>query len=465
MASKFSLSYFTILLCALVCLLFILAPKLFHRSPDILNNDIHYYYGYLPAIIIDHDPELKFVYHPNVQYSRHYWFLISPNGGHVFKMSMGMSFLYFPFFILGHIVAKLFDYPVDGFSEPYLFFLSLSGFVYMLLGIYFLRKILLEYFNEQVTSATIFILALGTNLFYYSVHEAAMPHAANFFLFTFIIYLTIKWHKNASWNTSILLGLTIGLVTLIRPSNVLIGLVPLLFSVHDSESLCAKIQYIRTHLSRVFIVGICILIVWIPQLIYWKGVTGEWLYYSYGESESFFFQHPRVLETLFSFRKGLFIYTPLMAMSFIGLFFLRNRLPGLKWTIWVFTMLNIYIVSSWWCWWYGGSFGLRAYIDMYALWAFPLAVMLEKILAFKNTIRYSFVSLITMFILLNLFQSVQYWRGALHWDGMNYTLYKSQFLNMGGAPVSLVTPPDYDKARKGEEEYSWFSVDRKSTDK
>jgi hypothetical protein len=119
-------------------------------------------------------------------------------------------------------------------------------------------------------------------------------------------------------------------------------------------------------------------------------------------------------------------------------------------------MLNIYIVSSWWCWWYGGSFGLRAFIDMYALWAFPLAVMMEKILAFKNTIRYSFLSLISLFILLNLFQSVQYWRGALHWDGMNYALYKSQFLNMNGVSPSTVEAPNYELAKQGKESYEWF---------
>jgi hypothetical protein len=219
---------------------------------------------------------------------------------------------------------------------------------------------------------------------------------------------------------------------------------------------------LKTHSAQVLIAGMCILIVWIPQLIYWKAVTGDWFYYSYGESESFFFQHPRVLETLFSFRKGIFIYSPLMALSFLGLFFLRKRLPDFKWAIWLFTILNIYIVSSWWCWWYGGSFGLRAYIDMYALWAFPLAVIMEKILAVNNIIRYSFVSLISLFILLNLFQSVQYWRGALHWDGMSYALYKTQFLNMEGVSPATVQNPNYEKAKKGEDEYLWFSEEGKS---
>lgn len=456
MDSKFSLSAISIWFIAIVCSAVVLFPSVFKRKPNILNNDVHYYYGYLPAIVIEQDPQLQFVYHPNVQYSRNYWFLNSPNGGHVFKMTMGMSFLYSPFFLMGHVTAKILDYPADGFSKPYLFFLALSGLFYLLCALFLLRKILLLYFDDWVIAATLLIVGLGSNLFYYSVHEAAMPHVANFFLFTSIIYLTIKWHKNASWNTSILLGLAIGLVTLIRPSNALIGLIPLLYSVHDKDSRNAKIQYVRTHLSRVLIAGLCILFIWIPQLIYWKALTGDWFYYSYGESESFFFQHPRVLETLFSFRKGLFIYTPLMALSCVGLFFLRKRLFDFKWAIWVFTILNIYIVSSWWCWWYGGSFGLRAYIDMYALWAFPLAVLMEKILAFKNTIRYSFLSLISLFILLNLFQSVQYWRGALHWDGMNYTLYKSQFLNMNGVSPSTVEAPNYELAKQGKESYEWF---------
>jgi len=32
---------------------------------------------------------------------------------------------------------------------------------------------------------------------------------------------------------------------------------------------------------------------------------------------------------------------------------------------------------SWWAWWYGGSFGLRAFIDSYSLLIFPLAALLS----------------------------------------------------------------------------------------
>ena len=185
-------------------------------------------------------------------------------------------------------------------------------------------------------------------------------------------------------------------------------------------------------------------------------ITGHWFFYSY-INESFFFTKPRIFETLISFRKGLFIYTPLMFVAFIGLFFIKKRLPQLSSAIWLFTIVNIYVVSSWWCWWYGGSFGLRAYIEMFALWSIPLAIIIEKVVAFNKILKWSSLTFLSLLVLLNIFQSVQYWRGALHWDGMNYKLYKAQLFRLDCAPNygELITEPDYDKAKKGEKEYYW----------
>jgi hypothetical protein len=217
-----------------------------------------------------------------------------------------------------------------------------------------------------------------------------------------------------------------------------------------------KWHWMLTYYYKLLVIAAFIILPWIPQLLYWKMVTGEWLYYSYGD-ERFFFSHPYVFETLFSFRKGLFIYTPLMLFALWGLIILRKRLPQFSLAIWTFTALNIYIISSWWCWWYGGSFGLRAYIEMFALWTIPMAVVMEKILKSQLILRIGGLAIIFFLIVLNLFQSMQYWNGALHWDGMNWNVYKAQFFRKGCAPGydDMVTRPDYEKAMTGEEHYRW----------
>ncbi len=451
-----SLSYLVIIFVAIICSWIILNRGLYKRENGVIIHDINYYYGYLPATFIEHDPSLKFLDDTTRNFGGRYWHLDAPNGGHVFKMSMGMSYLYSPFFFAGHLTALIKNKPADGFSGPYQFFMSLTGLFYMLLGLWFLRKVLLNYFNEKVTAITLLILGMGTNLFFYSVQEGPMTHAPEFFLFSVILFLTILWHKEAKWTTSILLGLVIGLSALIRPTNIIIAIIPFLFNVYSIHSIRGKWQWMLTYYQKLIIMGLCFLLPWIPQFLYWKMITGSWFFYSY-INESFFFSNPYILETLFSFRKGLFIYTPVMIFAITGLFSLKKRLPQFSTSIWIFTIANIYIISSWWCWWYGGSFGLRAYIEMFALWSIPLAIVIEKILMSKKFFQVISVSMIGLLILLNIFQSKQYWDGALHWDGMNYKLYKAQFLRRGCAPNynELVTPPDYEKALRGEKEFYW----------
>ncbi len=456
MKSPWRRSKTVILLIAIICSWIILNRELYKRENGVIIHDINYYYSYLPATFIEHDLSLRFLDDTSRNFGGRYWHLDAPNGGHVFKMSMGMAYLYSPFFFAGHITAMTGNQPRDGFSTPYQFFMSFCGLFYMLIGLLFLRKVLLFYFSEFVTAAVLVIIGMGTNLFFYSVQEGPMTHAPDFFLYSLILFLTVKWHREASWTQSLLLGLAIGLAALIRPSNIIIAFIPLLNNLYSLQSVRSKWQWIQLHYTKLAAILICILLPWIPQLWYWKMVTGQWLFYSY-INESFFFSHPRILETLFSFRKGLFIYTPLMLIAFTGLFILRKRLPQFSTAIWFFTILNIYIISSWWCWWYGGSFGLRSYIEMFALWSIPLAIVIERIVYLRKQIRLALLSFIFLLVLLNIFQSMQYWNGALHWDGMNYKLYKAQFLRRSCVPgyESLVTPPDYGKALKGEKEFYW----------
>ena len=62
--------------------------------------------------------------------------------------------------------------------------------------------------------------------------------------------------------------------------------------------------------------ALMVVLVWVPQMIYWNEMTGHWLYFSYGSDERFFFGDPAIIKGLFSYRKGLFIYTPLLLFAF-----------------------------------------------------------------------------------------------------------------------------------------------------
>jgi ABC-type multidrug transport system fused ATPase/permease subunit len=191
----------------------------------------------------------------------------------------------------------------------------------------------------------------------------------------------------------------------------------------------------------------------LPQLIYWKIQTGSYVYYSYGK-QRFFFNHPHIWKGLFSYRKGWLLYSPVMILSVFGFIWLKRYNKQLLVPVLAFCLINIYIVFSWWCWWYGGSFGQRALIESYAFLSLPMAACITQL--GKNRLILSAILLFALgTVYLNIRQTKQYAEGILHWDSMSKELYWATFNKMQHLPEDqknkLLAPPDYEKAMEGRE--------------
>ena len=288
---------------------------------------------------------------------------------------MGMAFIYFPFFIGAHLSAHLLDYNTYGFSKPYKMALVFSTVFYLWLGLFFLRKTLVRYYSELVTSLTLIFITFGTNFFHYATIDAPMPHIYCFALFGIFIYLTIKWYDESSIKYSILLGLVGGMITLVRPTNAIIALFFIFYKITSFSDIKMRLQYFLKHYNYIFLIIVIAFLLWVPQFLYWKKVTGHFLFFSYGE-ERFFFDHPRIFKGLFSYRNGWLLYSPVMIFSLMGIPLLLHQIKSIFFPVLIFTLVNIYIVLSWWCWWYTG-FGNRAMIDSYAILSFPMAAFID----------------------------------------------------------------------------------------
>ena len=109
------------------------------------------------------------------------------------------------------------------------------------------------------------------------------------------------------------------------------------------------------------------------------------------------------------------------------------------------------MILSWWSWWYGGSYGLRAFIDSYALLIIPLAAFIDYFYAVMKK-RAVVLIIASLFIFHGVFQTFQYYYGAIHWDSMTKEAYWDSFghLHPSAKFQSLLKAPDYEKAMKGE---------------
>jgi len=447
---------------SIVVLLFVMVSvdlnvQFWKQEKKIIYWDIVSYYAYLPATFIYKDISLQFTKDPksSIEHNYVFWPQENDEGELVIKTTMGLSYFYAPFFFLGHVAALISGQDTGGFSAPYKLALMIGALFWLLVGLVFLRKVLLKYFTDEITAAVLLIIGFGTNLFHYATLEPTMSHLYSFTAFSIFLWLVIRWEKQACLLNSLLLGLVAGLITLIRPTNFIIVFIFILYGVRDFQTLKTRIVYLLSKYKMILVMMLAGVLIILPQLIYWKVVTDDWFYYSYGSDESFFFGHPHIWDGLFSYRKGWFVYTPVMIFSLAGFFWLKDKLSGFLIPLSVFMVINLFLVFSWWSWWYGGSFGMRALIDSYALLALPLAAFLKWISGQKRVFRSFSYAIVFLFSFYGLFATVQYYYGAIHWDSMTKSAYWDSFgkIRPSGQFYELIKEPDYEAARKGEESY------------
>lgn len=419
---------------------------------DALRHDMMPYYSYLPAVFIDQDITL------NSDSARKNYFYswsveTTARPGRIVRMTMGVSIMQLPFFLLAHITAEPLGHKANGFN-PHYFFLILAGCVfYAMTALWLLRWLLSKYFNDRIVALTLIFIACATNLLYYTVYEGAMSHVYTFFLVSAVLALTVKWHQQPKLITAILLGLAIGIIILVRPVNGLILLVPLLYNVYSKSSFITKLELIKKNYVHFIVAAIALFLAVLPQPLYWKYMSGHYYFYAYGK-EKLLFNHPHIINGLFSYRKGWLLYTPVMSFALIGFLFISRYIKQWAAAVFVLTPLFIYVVYSWWTWWYGGGFGSRPMIDIYPVLALPMAAAIAW--AYKNRITFSGLVLVgAFFVYLNGFQTWQYKKSIIHWDSMTKEAYWTVFLKDKSPENydSLLKTPDYEKAIKGEEEY------------
>jgi hypothetical protein len=425
--------------------------KLWLDKDRVIAHDVIQYYQYLPATFIYKDITLQFLDEGNYPEDVKMWGQQLPSGNKAGKMTLGMSVMYSPFFVTAHLLAEPLGYDATGYTPPYRFALILSSLFFSITGLYLLLLLLRKYFEPVIVAVTLVIIGLGTNLYFYVTLEPTMTHAYSFFLFTLFIFLIDRWLRKPDWKTSVFLGMVSGLIVIVRVNNGIILMLFLLWNVGSWKMFKERIQFLLRHIPRLGIVILFFAIMLSPQVFYWKYVTGSWIYYSYGE-EGFFFLEPKYIDGLFSYRKGWFVYTPLMALSVPGFVLLYRENKKLFFPVAIFTLANTWIILSWWCWWYGGSFGQRSMIESYALLAFPIAYLANRIRRFNMPAFIIFLLIVGTLSAYNIFQTRQYYFGSIHWDSMSRKAYWETFLKWKPTPefYEYLEPPDYQAALKGD---------------
>ncbi len=412
----------------------------FWTNNRVLCWDVFGYSQYLSSFFIYEDiknPEelckIDSVYQPTGNeygYGRHC--TDTTCNAYAFKYTMGNAVMMAPFYLTAHyITLATKSFPADGYSEPYQFAVAMSAFFWTLLGMIVLALLLRRWFTPVVTGITLLLVALGTNYFYYASLENGMTHIPSFFCFAAALLSMFLWFKKRTWKHAALFGLATGMIALIRLPDLIFGIIPAILFIKEFLK-PGKEERIKL-LMQAFVAAAIIFLMFSLQMIYWKYVSGSWFHYSYQE-EKIYLNNPHLMEGLFSYKKGWFLYTPVMLFAVAGILIVIKQMKWVGISILLFLAINIYVVFSWQTWWYGGSFGARCMIQSYAVLAIPLAFVVQWLCdnisaksKMKRAMATSLAFILLFFVALNLFQIFQYKRGIIHYDSMTEKAYWGVF--------------------------------------
>lgn len=410
--------------------------RAWHLPVRALTWDIFGYYLYLPAQFVHDDlllqdkvwiDQLMADYRPSTTL---YQVVRLDNGNGVMKYSMGSALALSPFYFLSDIVAGISGYPRDGFSMPYQLIMSLGGLFYAFIGLFLLSQLLRRYFDERTVILTIAVIFFGTNYLHLTAWDGTLlTHNILFAFYAALLLATDSWHKNPKGLSAILVGICLGMITIIRPSEAVAALIPLLWGLGNNEDFSRKWKAVIAHPGHVLLLIFMGIIAVAPQLLYWKAATGQWLFFSYTNAgEGLDFSDPHTMDFLFSFRKGWFLYTPIMLLAFVGFWRIWKEQRGLFWAFIIFILVDIYVASSWTTWWYaGGSFSSRSMVPAYTVMAFPIAYLIRYLFRTDRRFLAAATSVASFFVLLNLFQTWQFQHDIISRERMTKDYYWAVF--------------------------------------
>ena len=388
------------------------------------------YYEYLPSLFIHHDINRKDI---SEQSKNDFFKRVKKYGVYVDyeehilnKYPCGVAVLQSPFFLVTKLFTKMNGNHDDGYQEPFHAAIFYAAIFYLFITLLLLKG-LLNYYKLNNKSITLIqvLLVFSTSVTQYASSNSAFSHVYSLFAITAFLFFAKRFFVTIDVSNFLWACVVLGLIIILRQINILIFLfLPFIAGSWYSLKNGVRTVVLKPH---ILISGILLFsgVVFI-QLFLWYLQTGHFFVYSY-QGEGFNFLHPEFLNILFSYRKGLFIYTPVLLLcvpSLVWLVYSGKYYLAFSWLS--FFVILTYVLSSWWSWYYGGSYGLRAYIEYYPVFLVLIGMFLANTRAWIKTAVIVF-ALIT--IPINLIQTYQYKVYILHATDMDITRYWKIFLN------------------------------------
>jgi hypothetical protein len=291
------------------------------------------------------------------------------------QWSVGPSLLWLPSFLQAHVTVGVMrllgrDETADGYSLPYRLACALATAGYAFLGLFLACRT-----AERFTARTPAILAtvalwLASSLPVYVYFLPFYSHAlASFAVSVFLWYWLTRrpLDRPRQWMAWGLVG---GLVWQMEP---LAGLV-LVAAVMEWLSSLRATTFPRAAASGTAF-GAAALLAATPQLVIKSILHGSAL--RTGTLNRYFWDAPRLADVGFATEHGLFLWTPVLLVSLIGLLMLCRRAPVAGLGLLAAFVCTYYVVACYEAWHGISSFGNRFFVSLTPAFVIGAAVALD----------------------------------------------------------------------------------------
>ena len=322
------------------------------------------------------------------------------------KFPMGTAICEAPFFFVAHTIMSIYD-PVNaiGTGGAYEYAIGICGIFYFCIGFSFLYVTLKRIYSGSTAFFTCLCLMLGTPIVYYGTKYASFSHIYSFAAAAVFLYLAViiddSRHETL---TSFFMGLLAGLLFLIRNINVFFVLSYVLIDFGTKDRFGSHIKKVLSHKRLPANISGGVIAIML-QLLHWHRVLGTWLPNTYSDESFIYWNEPKLIQVWFSDAKGYFIFAPMMVISVIGFYFMVKN-EGRRYLASALSMFAFesYITAAWWCWWMGGVYSIRSFLDITAFMALPMGAFFTWLLPEaerSRPVRVFYTVILLIFVYIN----------------------------------------------------------------
>lgn len=411
-----------------------------------LNGDTSGYYIHLVSTFInqdagnyDHTLKSFFNAFPQASYLENdpFWIKETDKGKKAIKYPIGVAIMEAPAFLLAHIYSKIDpNYESTGWTLPFLLAINLAQIIYISIAFYLLFLLLATFFETKISLVALLATALGTNLLF-QASFLTMAHTFQFFNVSLLIYLTNGFYKDPTKIKAFRIGAIVGLITLCRIPELIAFLIPISWGIYNKQTWIDRVHFFKRNYVLLLTAAVAMFLIVFPQLAYWNYVSGKIIFNSY-EGEGFNFLNPHIFKGWFSYANGWLVYTPLMILGLMGVFFLQKKAPQVILPLILFVGINTYVHYSYYQWNYFPGIGSRPMIESYPLLVFGIAALLDRVWRDKTKKILVLFSIILL-VVFNLFKSWQSYEGIIDTARTNRSFFWESFFSTHFTKDNLIT--------------------------